>query len=171
MVDGLLQTEAYMRLVFGIPDSHELSSEEIDEAVAARAARQRVLADESKRMIIIMTEGALRWHAGSPALMVEQIEAITAATKLPHVATGLIPWTTPVRYFPRHGFHIFDEDAVIVGTETATATMTGTADVATYVELFAALESTAVFGDDAREHLTRIADDYRQLEQSVRRHI
>jgi len=163
MIDGLLQTEAYMRLVFGIPDSRELSSEEVDEAVAARAARQRVLQDESKRFLLIMTEGALRWHAGSPTLMVEQVEAIVAATKLPHVAVGLIPWTTPVRFFPRHGFHIFDEDAVIVGTETATATMTGSADVATYVELFAALEASAAFGDDARDHLARIADDYRRL--------
>jgi hypothetical protein len=163
MVDGLLQTEPYMRLVFGIPDSHEPSAQEVDEAVTARAARQHVLTDESKRLVIVMTEGALRWHAGSPALMIEQVEAIAAATKLPHAAVGLIPWTTPVRYFPRHGFHIFDEDAVIVGTETATATMTGAADVATYVELFAALETSAMFGDDAREHLTRIADDYRRV--------
>ncbi len=32
----------------------------------------------------------------------------------------------------------------MVGTETASATMTGAADIATYVELFGALEDLAV---------------------------
>jgi len=46
--------------------------------------------------------------------------------------------------FPRHGFYVYDEDAAMVGTETASATMTGAADIATYVELFGALEDLAV---------------------------
>lgn len=110
-----------------------------------------------------MTEGALRWHAGSAAIMAEQVDAITAASERPNVRVGVVPWTTPVRHFPRHGFHIYDEDAVTAATETATATLTGTADVATYVELFSALEAVANFDGDARRELARIADDYRRL--------
>src|SRR4029453_8157688 len=95
--------------------------------------------------------------------MVEQIEAIAAVAKRPNVSVGLIPWTTPVQFFPRHGYHIYDEDAVIVATEAATATITGAADIATYVELFAALERAASFGDEMAEHLARIAREYGEL--------
>lgn len=159
MVIGLLQTPAYARCVF----SSSADVDDVDDAVAARLARQPALRDQSKQFRLVMTEGALRWQAGSAALMAEQVEAIAECTKLPNVAVGLIPWVTPVRLFPRHGFHLYDDAAVIVGTETATATMTGQADIETYAELFDALERLASFGDQCREHLTRIANEYRQL--------
>jgi uncharacterized protein DUF5753 len=95
--------------------------------------------------------------------MAEQLVAIAESGKRPNVSIGIIPWTTPTRLFPRHGFHLYDADAVIVGTETATATMTSAADVATYAELFQALERTAQFGDAGLAHLARIAGDYREL--------
>jgi transcriptional regulator with XRE-family HTH domain len=166
MVLGLLQTAAYARLVFGIPDSEALSADEVDDAVAARSARQRALDAEAKQFVFVLTEGALRWHAGSATVMTEQIQAIIEAARRPNVRLGLIPWTSPVHVFPRHGFHLYDQDAVIVGTETATATMTGAADGATYDELFTTLERSAAFGNDATEHLARIADEYRQLSTS-----
>jgi hypothetical protein len=168
MVIGLLQTTAYMRCVFGTPDSQALSGDEADEAAAARTTRQRILADPAREFILIMSEGALRWQAGSASVMAEQVEAMaaTALSARPNVRIGLIPWPTPVRIFPRHGFHLYDEDAVIVGTETATATMTGAADVAAYLELFTALEASATFGDGLRDHLTRIAGEYRRLATS-----
>lgn len=162
MVIGLLQTAAYARRVFAAPDSQALSEDEVAESVAVRAERQRILGDASKRFVLIMTEGALRWQAGWPEVMVDQLDALTEAAS--HSAgVGVIPWTTPVNHFPRHGFHLYDEDAVMVGTETATATMTGAADIATYVELFAALQRLAVFGDEAAGHFARIAADYRRL--------
>ncbi|MGH2944823.1 MAG: helix-turn-helix domain-containing protein [Solirubrobacteraceae bacterium] len=166
MIIGLLQTPAYQRLVFGIPDSHAVPEDEIDEAVAARTQRQTVLDDPSKRLTLIMTEGALRWNAGTATIMSDQINAIAAATTRPNVRIGLIPWTTPVHLFPSHGFHIYDDDAVIAATETATATLTGPTDIAAYRELFAALEASATFDDEAREHLERIRTAYAELAAS-----
>lgn len=163
MVIGLLQTTAYTRCVFGTPAPGASRASDVDEAVAARANRQQILADESKQFTLIMTEGALRWQADSATIMIEQVEAITAAATLPNVRIGIIPWTTPVWVFPRHGFHLYDHDAVIVGTETATATITGTADIATYLDLFTRLEAAAAFDDDATDHLARIANEYQQL--------
>lgn len=112
----------------------------------------------------MVTEGALRWQACSARTMVEQTETLLSVLSWPGVMLGLIPWSTPVRVFPGHGFHIYDEDAVIVGTETATATLTSTADLATYRDLFTALEETAHVGADARPHLERIAEEYRALD-------
>jgi len=72
LVDGLLQTEAYMRLVFGLPGIAVTSEDEVDAATEARRERQRMLDDEARRFELIMSEGAIRWHAGSGSLMAEQ---------------------------------------------------------------------------------------------------
>jgi hypothetical protein len=47
MVIGLLQTNAYMRCVFGVSDSEALSAEDVDEAAAVRMAR---IAGEYRRL-------------------------------------------------------------------------------------------------------------------------
>lgn len=162
MVLGLLQTPAYSRCVFDQPVP-STTEDQVEEAVGERRARQTVLDDPSKDVRLVLTEGALRWQAGSPTLMADQIDHILSVLDRPNLRLGIIPWTTSVRLFPRHGFHVFDADAVIVGTETATATITGAADVATYLELFAALEDAAEYDDEARQHFERIRAEYKAL--------
>jgi transcriptional regulator with XRE-family HTH domain len=159
MIIGLLQTEAYARLVFGV----STTGRALDRAVEARMARQADLHHGPSRAVLIMTEGALRWQAGSTGVMLEQIGAITDATKSPDMRVGIIPYSTPVDVFPRHGFHLYDSDAVIIGTETGTATIIDNDDVADYEKLFGRLESLAAFGEAARQVLARVADDYRAL--------
>ena len=159
MVIGLLQTEAYARVVF----SSTLTGQDLERAVAARRKRQAVLHDERKQLVLVMSEGALRWQAGSPAIMIEQLQAIAEATRLPTVRVGVVPYSTPMPVFPRHGWHIYDSDAVIVGTETGTATITDPDDVADYERLFGVIEERAAFGDAACGVLERVADDYRRL--------
>ncbi len=163
MVIGTFQTPAYAQTIFAQPDSQQLSDGEVEDAVAGRMKRQTILSDPAKHVHAVVTEGSLLWHAGSPQVMVEQLDHLTEISRLPNVRLGIIPWTRPVNFFPRHGFHIYDEDVVSFGTETAFATLTSPADVAQYVELFAALEASAAYDDDARENLTRIADRYRTL--------
>ena len=159
MVIGLLQTEAYARLVFSVSQT----GSQLDQAVAARVQRQTALRKKIPRAVLIMTEGALRWQAGNPKLMIEQLEAISDASMLPNVHIGIIPYTAAVTLFPRHGFHLYDSDAVIVGTETGTATITDQDDTARYESMFAELERVAVVGEAARGVLSRISDDYRRL--------
>jgi hypothetical protein len=95
--------------------------------------------------------------------MLEQIEAIATATSSPNMRVGVIPYSTPVDVFPRHGFHLYDADAVIIGTETGTATITDYDDVADYEKLFGRLETLAAFDEAAWSVLARIASDYRTL--------
>lgn len=163
MVIGLLQTAPYRACVFGSAEAAGLPAAEASAAAAERETRHRVLDDDGKQFVLIMTEGALRWQAGSAAIMAEQMDAIADAAKRPNVRIGIIPWTTPVRLFPRGGFHLYDEDAAIAATDVATATMTAAADIATYVGLFAMLETSASFGDEAAGHLARIGGDYQDL--------
>lgn len=163
MVIGTFQTSGYARAVFAQPDSQQLADDEVQEAVAGRMGRQEITLAVGKEIRAVMTEGALLWHAGSSQVMAEQVEHLSSVLDLPGLRLGVIPWTRPVNFFPRHGFHIYDEDVVSFGTETAFATLTSRADVTQYLELFAALEESAAYGDEAREHLDRISGNYRKL--------
>lgn len=160
LVLGLLQTERYIQYVMAA--EAWLDPDNLAEASQQRIARQRKLADPTKQFVLLMTEGSLRWHVGSPDLMAGQVDAIADidATR-PNVRIGLIPWTTPVTMFPLHGFHLYDHDAVLVATESATGVLEKPTELAMYEGIFTDLEQAASFGEELHMHLTRIADDYR----------
>jgi transcriptional regulator with XRE-family HTH domain len=163
VIPGLLQSAAYARTLMR---SAGWSSEITDQAVAGRMNRQRRLDEEDspRRFVIITTEGGLGWSAGAPNMMIEQLERIAARTYRPNVRVGIVPFGRPAEVFPLHSWDLFDQRAVIVGTTTATAVLTEPRDVAVYAELTDALERLAVYGAEAREILTRVADRYRSLD-------
>jgi transcriptional regulator with XRE-family HTH domain len=159
LVLGSLQTEAYATAVFSRRPSAEAAA-----SVAARMHRHRMMLEDTGRSwTLIQTEGALLWHVGGPELMAEQIDRLVEVGRLPNVRIGVITHTTPVSFTAGHGFHIYDRQAVQIGTRTATALTSDERDVATYESLFAELERVATFGEDARAVLGRLADRYRAL--------
>ncbi|MFC9691983.1 helix-turn-helix domain-containing protein [Kribbella sp. NPDC056951] len=159
MIPGLLQTRAYARLVFG----GGLSDDERDAAVDARSNRSSALDDDTKQFKLVITEGALRWQAGNPQVMADQLDAIITASRRPNVRLGVVPWTTPVEVFCTHAFHLYDSAAVLIGTEIASAILDSSDDVSVYDELFDRLELVSSTGDDARRELLRIRSDYQLL--------
>lgn len=158
LVIGLLQTPGYIRAM--LADS--LPDDEVERIVAARGYRQRLL-DTDREFVLIMTEGALRWHVGSPAVMIAQLQHLAETARRSNVRLGVIPWTRPVRAGALHGFHLYDRRAVIVGTETATAIITDGRDIADYEACFATYEALAVYDGDARKVFDRLSDEYRTL--------
>ena len=161
MVIGLMQTAEYARAVF----SAGLPREQVEDAVQARLGRQRLLTDpEGPVLTQIVTEGALRWHVGSPALMSAQCERIARlAIGGDRVRVGIIPWWRPAHVFPMHGFDLYDERAAIVGTKTGTAYVTNRADVAEYARMFDQLVELAEFGEQAASAAGRIAAEYAEI--------
>jgi Domain of unknown function (DUF5753) len=141
----------------------DITGEDLDRSVTERVARQAVLNSE-RDITILLTEGALRWQAASPAVMVGQLAHLDEIADRPQVRVGIIAWTTPARVFPIHGFTIADSRMVIVGTLTGTAFLTDAQDVADHEKLFSELEALAAFGADARKHIARIAAEYRELQ-------
>ncbi|MGH3601037.1 MAG: DUF5753 domain-containing protein [Pseudonocardiaceae bacterium] len=142
--------------------SHRLAGEELESFVASRAGRQQIL-DTDRQLQKIITEGALRWHVGSPQIMAAQLEHLIKASHRPNLRLGIIPWTRPVHSPALHCFTIFDDRAVIVGTETATAIITDPADVADYDRRHTFYSQYAVVSDSARAVLAKLADEYRAL--------
>jgi transcriptional regulator with XRE-family HTH domain len=157
-VSGLLQTADYIRRMA----SQVMSPGDREKHVAARLERQRVLEDTGKSFTFVMTEGAVRWRAGSAELMAAQVEHIIETSRRPNVEVGVIPWSTeaPPGVMPGHEVHIYDERMVIVGIQTATATIQDPRDIEVYLQLFEAMRSIACFGAAARRELERIAADY-----------
>lgn len=158
VVPGLLQTEPYIRAV----GAHRaLPAEEVSRFVARRFARQELLHDPAHRFTLLTTEGALGWRAGSRADMAAQVEHIAEVSRLPNVRIGVIPWGAEAPVFPLHGWDLHDQRAVIYGTVDATAVLTEPRDVRRYVELTDTIERLAVYGDEVRALLARIAARYR----------
>jgi transcriptional regulator with XRE-family HTH domain len=155
---GLLQTPVYMRRVLA-----GMSDDDREQAVEARLVRQGVLLDTTKRFNLVMTEGALRWRAGSPDVMVAQLDHIAEIARQPNVEVGVIPWRTEASVFPGHAFHIYDDLLVIVGTLSATATIRDPRDVVLYADLFGQLAGLASYDDEAEAEISRIRKDYQQL--------
>ncbi|HXT46555.1 MAG TPA: helix-turn-helix transcriptional regulator [Pseudonocardiaceae bacterium] len=156
---GMLQTAAYAEVVF---TSRGRTAPQTADGVASRLARQAALTEPGRDWVLIQTEGALDWCVRDATLMAEQIDHIIEVTRLPNVRFGLIIRRTPTTILAPHGFHIFDARAVQVGIKTAVALIDNAEDIATYETLFSELERMAVFGDDARAELSRIADEYRR---------
>jgi len=59
---------------------------------------------------------------------------------------------------------MFDDRLVIVGTTTRVAYLTVRTDLDAYSRLYDRINAFAVYGEEARQILTRIADRYRELD-------
>jgi hypothetical protein len=164
VIPGLLQTEDYIRAIF---TSGTLSRSEIEARIAARLLRAEILDEPERQFTFILTAGALGWRVGSPEVMARQIEHIAEVSRRPHIRIGMIPWGVEVNIFPPCGFDLYDEHTVVVGVVGGSAYYNDPADIARYVAMLTALKRLAVFEDEARAELHRIASKYRALNTSA----
>ena len=162
VVPGLLQTEEYMRAVYRSSLTADPAGE--DEFVRERTERQSARAHLPA--VQIFTAGAL--HGGAMPLEVRlaQCAHIAELTRTHRQwEIGVVPDDAPGYAFPVSGFDLYDYDRdsahVVVGTEIGPGRTTVAGAVRTVREKLAALRALAVFGDDARTELARIAERIR----------
>ncbi|MGW6277721.1 helix-turn-helix domain-containing protein [Kribbella sp. NPDC055071] len=160
-VPGLLQTAEYARYRFaeGDPDESERgvprSEAELDEAIAARMDRQRILHRGEKKFHFVMTEAVLRYQVCPPDVMTGQIGHLISMTTLPAIRVGIIPFDAKYRVGPQHGFYLYDGKLVLVELFTAGLKITQADEIGAYERVFGHLAEAAVYGAEAREILTR----------------
>lgn len=154
LVPGLLQTRAYAATVLGLADVS--GQPDLDAAVTARLARQRILEQPDPAIELIVTEAALSWSPpGGEQLWPEQRRRLLDAITVPRVRLGVLPSATPGP--PRlNAFTIYDfadtaEQLVVVETFAAELYHDDQRDVAVYLEVFDALAANARFGEAAAE--------------------
>ena len=93
VIPGLLQTRAYALelLRFGMPWCRDT---ELEEQVAARLNRQRLLQRPSPPLLwVILDEAVLRRPVGGPAVMREQLAQVLACSEQPHIQVQVLPFS------------------------------------------------------------------------------
>jgi transcriptional regulator with XRE-family HTH domain len=172
-VPGLLQTPEYARYRFaeGDPDETERgvpkNETELEEAIAARMDRQRVLHRGDKKFHFVMTEAVLRYQVCPPDVMTGQIGHLISMTTLPTIRVGIIPFDAPLNVGPLHGFYLYDNKLAIVELFTAVLNVSQSDELAAYERVFGHLAEAAAYGPNARTILTQALGQYQAPSSST----
>jgi transcriptional regulator with XRE-family HTH domain len=157
-VPGILQVAAYARGRLEQGAALYGARRDIDEALAVRLERQKLLLRPTKTFRFVVAEAALaQGNAVRDEAMVEQVAHLLAASELTNVHLSVMSQGTVWPVHADHGFWVFDEEFVLVETLSAELRLTQTAEIALYSRAFSVLESVAVHGDGARAVLHRIS--------------
>ena len=91
-VPGLLQTDAYARAVISLGHA-TAKPEEVTLRANLRMARKRLLTSpHAPRLWAVIDEAVLRRPIGGREVLIEQIEALLAATEMPNVRLQVMPF-------------------------------------------------------------------------------
>ncbi|MFS4093354.1 helix-turn-helix domain-containing protein [Streptomyces sp. AF1A] len=160
MVYGLLQTEAYARAVLatGMPDR-------LDELVAARMERQRILAREQPPLTwVVLDEAALRRPVGSPEIMREQLARLLNFRDHKWVRIQVLPFEAGehASLIGSFNFLRFAEHPDIVYTEDLiSGHMTANPDTLREASLrYAHLQASALSVEDSAALITRVMEEH-----------
>lgn len=160
MLSGLLQTPEYVRSDVYDP-MNRVSDDQKEELIAAKLARQEVLHRTDKHFSFLLTEAAVRCHVASAAAMAVQVDHLASVSTAPTVDLDVIPLDVQASSAPINIFTIYDERLVIVETEAGEMALRDPVDVREHLELFEYYRRNALTGDECREFLRAIADDFR----------
>ncbi|MFC9397179.1 Scr1 family TA system antitoxin-like transcriptional regulator [Streptomyces sp. NPDC057027] len=116
LVYGLLQTEEYARAVLGVENPDRL-----DELVAARMDRQRILGREHPPVLcVVLDEGVLHRKIGSAEVMRNQLAHLLGLRDHPWVQVQMLPFAVGQHPGLLGSFNLlrFDEDPDLFYTES-----------------------------------------------------
>jgi transcriptional regulator with XRE-family HTH domain len=161
IVPGLLQTAAYTTAMLeDARDRQRVQRDDVAEAVAERARRQRVLTRAGHRFVFVIEEPVLRYRFCAPEILRGQLLHLLEAARLPTVWLGIIPLGGDRRkVLPREGFVMFDEERVSVELISGVLSVTQPSEIAMYVRDFTDLAGIAVNGQAARDLIAAALDD------------
>jgi transcriptional regulator with XRE-family HTH domain len=159
VVPGLFQTADYTAAMLSFWIDFLNTPNDLDQAVAARMERERVLYQRGKRFVVLLEEQALRTWFGTAETQAGQLDRLLAVMSLPSVSLGIIPMMVERAAVASTGFWIFDNALVAVETPTAGIEVTRPYEIELYAKLFEHLRSAAVYGAPARAMITRAIDE------------
>ncbi|MEW2068897.1 helix-turn-helix transcriptional regulator [Streptomyces sp. NPDC007346] len=157
-VPGLLQTRAYTEAVLRSVQRRRVDVDDVDEAVAARMERRRVLREGDRRFAFLIEESVLRNGIGGTDVLVGQLGHLLTVGSLPHVSLGVVPMKADRSRMPVEGFWLFDTAQVNVELVSGYLTITQPGEIAMYADTFAEMAELAVSGAKARTLITAALD-------------
>ena len=161
LVPGLIQTYGYTEDVLRAVQRRRVEVDDVADAVAVRMERQRVLFQGHRRFAFLVEESVLRNGLGNGDRQQEQLEHLLTVGSLPNVSLGVVPMRLDRSRMPVEGFWIYDTAQVNVDLVSGYLTLTQPSEVAAYVDTFAMLADTAVYGAKARVLITAAMDSLR----------
>jgi transcriptional regulator with XRE-family HTH domain len=159
VIPGLFQTADYSAAMLSFWIDFLETPNDLDEAVATRMERQRVIYQRGKRFAVVLEEQALRTWFGDAQTQAGQLDRLLAVMSLPSVSLGIVPLMTERAGVPSTGFWIFDNALVALETPTASIEVTRPNEVALYSRLFERLQTMAVYGPAARAIIGRTLEE------------
>ncbi|KIR60860.1 MULTISPECIES: helix-turn-helix domain-containing protein [Micromonospora] len=121
VVPGLLQTTDYARAIT-IADASQPTPQAVEERVAVRMERQKLLTEERLRLATVIDEAVLHRQIGGPEVMQTQLTALLDAQKRWNVTVQVIPFREGAYASMLSSFHIlsFTEGPGVVYIEGLT---------------------------------------------------
>ncbi len=150
LIPGLFQTAEYAAAIMTkVIDFYDIP-DDLDQAVAARLERQRLLYSGNRHFHVILEEQALRTRIGSTQTMAGQLDRLLTLMSIQRVSLSIIPAAAERHTTTTAGFWIFDDETAQVETVSAEITITQHREIALYAKKFDLLSRSAVNGASAR---------------------
>ncbi|MGH3937217.1 MAG: helix-turn-helix domain-containing protein [Pseudonocardiaceae bacterium] len=162
VIPGLFHTAEYAAAILRFWNEFLDLPGDVDEAVAARMERQRVLYTGARRFAFVLEEQTLRTRVGDTDVMLGQLDRVLAVMSLPRVSLGIIPASGERHCLAQGSFWIFDEERVEVEGVSAGLDIIQPREIAVHVKAFALLHQSAVYGKAARELIRRALAELQQ---------
>ncbi|GAA1244929.1 helix-turn-helix transcriptional regulator [Prauserella halophila] len=159
MPSGLLQTPEYARRTL-TPTIEGRPARDVDRAVRARLDAQETLNDETKRFHFVLTEQAVRIKLAPEPVMVDQVRHLATVSKRPNVDLAILPLSAEISSPPLNVFVVYDDRLVTTETLSGSLALRDSRDVAYHLNLFDHFREHAASGDDARNILGSVAEEF-----------
>lgn len=159
VIPGLFQTAGYCSAMLSFWIRFLDAPNDLEEAVATRMERQRVIYHGAKRFIVVLEEQALRTWFDTAETQAGQLDRLLALMSLPNVSLGIVPMMTERVAVGSTGFWIFDDALVALETPTASIEVNRPQELQLYTRMFEALKTPAVYGRAARDLITKAIDE------------
>ncbi|MGH8626224.1 MAG: helix-turn-helix domain-containing protein [Gammaproteobacteria bacterium] len=159
LIPGLFQTAEYASAIIAHLIAFNQIPNDLEEAVAARMERQRVLHAGDRRFLFVLEEQALRTRVGDADVMANQLNRLLEVMPLHRISLGIIPAMGQRHTWASVGFWIFDQHTVHIDTPSAELTITQRGEIAVFEKKFSRQQQSAVYGHKARDLINRAIAD------------
>ena len=159
LIPGAVQTKAYTTAVLRAIAARRELPDDVDEAVAVRIDRLRLLREGDHRFLVVIEESVLRNVIGGADVMAGQLGHLITVASLPSVSLSIVPMGLGRdAVWPVEDFWIFDDRQVNVELVSGWLTLTQPREIAAYAKTFSGLSEIAVRGSQARTLITAALD-------------
>lgn len=159
VIPGLFQTTEYCSAMLSFWIKFLGTPNDLEEAVASRMERQRVIYQGGKRFVAVLEEQALRTWFDTTETQAGQLDRLLVLMSLPNVSLGIVPMMTERATVGSAGFWIFDDSLVALETPTASIEVSRPQEIELYSRMFEVLKGSAVYGPAARRLITQTLDE------------